>query len=1010
MDAGRQQRDPRDNRTDTRVAAGRPEGAGVITFANAAAQLLDNGYEPLPIKPGQKVPALSRWTSVAIDAAAIETWRVRHGSCSVGLRTGWLTGVDIDILDPDRAHAAQALAIERFGETLVRVGRWPKRLLLYRTETPFAKMKAGQVEILGLGQQFVAFGLHPGTRRPYSWPLGETPLEVPRSDLPMIDQTAAAAFLAEIGPTDHRSNTGGDSGRRRMSAGSGDPVRDAQGLVTDGRDAWLSQIAFHAVQDLLEAGDAPDVDQISAHVWTRFAASTDLSRRKQDGARAYAFPDAVCKVRDKLRLARDGRLPPRDTTIPEPEHDAPTLSAKDGRAKLAAHLTSFCAQVQDWHQNGEGRLPALGIRATVGLGKSRIARDKLLLLAADLRARRLPHRILVFTASHALAEETAASWRVAGANVAVLRGYERKDPLSGEPMCRDLDAVRAALKSAQKVRDSVCSGPDGAKCEFFDICLKQQNLREVAAADVVVAPYDALFTGLAFERDDVALLMVDEGCWARALEQMNGVFVEEISDELIAGMGGDQIGRGPVGAMADLIAFRNKVAKALAANGPGPVSRSALRDAGVTLDDCQRAAQLERWRLQDTKLHPGMPAEVRRTAFRIAARNARALLLASLWQSLAHHIAGRSAASGQLRIREPNSSGRHEVVLRRVRGLHDSLRGKPVLHLDATMRPDLVHRILPELETALIDVAAPHMHVRMVSGSFGKLMLCPASGLAPEEAARRANRLRECVEYVQWHARRVFPGRVLVVTYKSIEAAFADIPNVDVAHFNAVAGLDRYKNVALLISIGRPLPPSQELEALTGAYFDHVSRGRYRRDLAGIRMRSGPIRGLVALRHEDELAETLRAAICDDELIQVIGRGRGVNRMVQNPLEVHVLADVALPLVYDRLTTWDVECPGALQRMLVAGIAVNSPADAAALHPQLFKNEHQAKMAFERGGFKAQNPMNCSYREMFLKSAAYRRAGRGRGWQRALWIDGNETAARQCLEAVLGRLAGWRPD
>ena len=50
-------------------------------------------------------------------------------------------------------------------------------------------------------------------------------------------------------------------------------------------------------------------------------------------------------------------------------------------------------------------------------------------------------------------------------------------------MCRDLDAVRAALKSAQKVRDSVCSGPDGAKCEFFDICLKQQNLREVAAAE-----------------------------------------------------------------------------------------------------------------------------------------------------------------------------------------------------------------------------------------------------------------------------------------------------------------------------------------------------------------------------------------------------------------------------------------------------------------------------------------------------------------------------------------------
>ena len=110
MDAGRQQRDPRDKRDTDRVAIGRPEGAGTITFADAAAQLLDSGYEPIPIKPGQKVPALSRWSNVTIDDAAIENWRVAHASCSVGLRTGLLIGLDIDELDPDRAHAAQALA------------------------------------------------------------------------------------------------------------------------------------------------------------------------------------------------------------------------------------------------------------------------------------------------------------------------------------------------------------------------------------------------------------------------------------------------------------------------------------------------------------------------------------------------------------------------------------------------------------------------------------------------------------------------------------------------------------------------------------------------------------------------------------------------------------------------------------------------------------------------------------------------------------------------------------
>ncbi len=233
---------------------------------------------------------------------------------------------------------------------------------------------------------------------------------------------------------------------------------------------------------------------------------------------------------------------------------------------------------------------------------------------------------------------------------------------------------------------------------------------------------------------------------------------------------------------------------------------------------------------------------------------------------------------------------------------------------------------------------------------------------------------------------------------------------MEVAHINAVAGLDCYKDVELLISIGRPLPPSQELEALTGAYFDHVPKGRYRRDRSSIWMSSGLVRGLSVLRHDDELTETLRAAICDDELIQVVGRGRGVNRSAGDPLEVHVLCDVILPLICNRLTAWELERPDVLQQMLLAGVAVDSPADAVTLHPQLFKNGRQAKMAFERGGFKAQNPIYTSYREMTLKSAAYRRAGRGRAWQRAWWIKGEGATVQRHLEAVLGDLAEWRPE
>ncbi|MBS8228422.1 hypothetical protein DYI42_19530 [Vannielia litorea] len=127
------------------------------------------------------------------------------------------------------------------------------------------------------------------------------------------------------------------------------------------------------------------------------------------------------------------------------------------------------------------------------------------------------------------------------------------------------------------------------------------------------------------------------------------------------------------------------------------------------------------------------------------------------------------------------------------------------------------------------------------------------------------------------------------------------------------------------------------------------------------------------------------------------------------PLDVHVLADVALPLIYDEITVWEAVKPDLFQRMLLAGVAVDSPGDAAILQPVLFTSSNQAKQAFEAALFKCQTPMYDSYREMTLKSAAYRRAGRGRGWQRVWWIGyGGEGAMRSRIEGVLGPLAEWR--
>jgi len=232
---------------------------------------------------------------------------------------------------------------------------------------------------------------------------------------------------------------------------------------------------------------------------------------------------------------------------------------------------------------------------------------------------------------------------------------------------------------------------------------------------------------------------------------------------------------------------------------------------------------------------------------------------------------------------------------------------------------------------------------------------------------------------------------------------------VETGHFNAIAGLDAYRDVRLLVVVGRPLPSDTALAPLSSAMFRHLPAGGYGTELRGVQMRDGSSRAVRVRVHGDARADLLRAAICDDEVLQAIGRGRGVNRSIADPLEVHVLADVALPLVHDEVLGWEAVQPDLFQRLLLAGIAVDSPGDAARLHPGLFSCAEQAKSAFRRS-FQGQNPIRVIYREMTLKSAAYRRAGRGRSWQRAWWLDGDADAARSVLEASLDALAGWKPE
>ena len=1011
MDAVPNDRAPRDRDQDHQGGERRPAGVGHPTFGEAAARLVDNGFEPLPIKRAQKAPAVSRWSTIPIDAEQVQRWSVPFGPCGIGLRTGRLIGIDIDSLDPDLAHQIAACATTRFGPTLVRVGLWPKRLLLYRTEEPFAKLKSPQVEILGAGQQFVTFGIHPVTGQPYHWPEGETPLDVDIDDLPLVDADSCNAFLAEAS-----SLIGHVADERRPlrerpvgDRPDGGPIRNSDGLVVDGRDAWMSSIAFHTVHDAAEQGKPIDPEHLTARTWERFAATTDLARGQKDGPAPWSPADAARKVRDKLALQATGRLPPRDLPDIEPDYPVPMLSVEEARGLLDAMIADACARIAAWHSaGGEGPSPQIGICATVGLGKSVAARRHLKDLSQTLRDQGLPHGILVVTPSHVLARETARSWSDAGMKAAVLHGYEALHPISREPMCRDLDAVRAAISTGKAVPPSVCSRGPKYQCDHLEGCLKRQNRLEIANADVVVAPYDALFTGVSNDADRFGAILIDEGCWARAVRLTSNIWVESFDRVGIRALATENDRQGD--AMADLAALRTRARAMFFQNGPGLLRRQMVLDAGFTLADCAAARELEIACLQDPNLFPGMAQWRRPKAFRIAQENATILQVLRLWGNLGKLIGDASGEDGRIRILPPNpTTGLHEVRVMDMTMIHDHLARTPILHLDATLRDEIARTVLPRLEVQRIEVAAPHMALHLVTGSFGKSALCADPRASREENQRRQNRLSDVVDYVRWQARRFAGEEILVITYKDCEAAFRSIANVHVAHFNAIAGLDSYKHVRLLIVVGRPLPSEAALVPLSGSIYGRDLQGGYRSVRKAVHMRGGGKSAVRVIGHVEAHGEAIRAAICDDEVIQAIGRGRGVNRTAETPLDVHVLGRLALPLVHDSVTGWEAVCPDIFQQMLLAGVAVDSPTDAAALHPDLFDNEKQVQKVLERSGFKRHFPIRNSYREMSLKSARYRRAGRGRSWQMAWWLDGDPETLRLRLQNALGRLDGWKP-
>ncbi|MDB2528576.1 bifunctional DNA primase/polymerase [Alphaproteobacteria bacterium] len=167
-----------------------------LNYADAAPKLLKNGYEAIPIIPGTKRPPLDKWTDIDfLDPSEVSDFVVKYPKYGVGVKTGELVAIDLDIPDYDLADEFEDVCFSCLGHAPIRFGKTPKRTLFYRlasgqlikqmTPSYQADGKKYQVEMLGAGQQSVVFGIHPDTQAPYYW-VDDSLLDIPLNELTVV--------------------------------------------------------------------------------------------------------------------------------------------------------------------------------------------------------------------------------------------------------------------------------------------------------------------------------------------------------------------------------------------------------------------------------------------------------------------------------------------------------------------------------------------------------------------------------------------------------------------------------------------------------------------------------------------------------------------------------------------------------------------------------------------------------------------------------------------------------
>jgi P4 family phage/plasmid primase-like protien len=221
----------------------------------------------------------------------VRQWAI-NDQASFGLRASRFPGVDVDCTDEALSKVITDFILSKLGPAPIRVGRAPKKLLMYRTDKPFGRMRlwiktsSGEhlVEILGLGQQYLVHGLHPATQLPYKWltppvaAAGLTPITREQADA-ALDELAATLDALGMGfcrrEADGRATERSNVQQDVLLAPSIERLREAVALIPNDNNVYATRTDYLKMGYAIKAAAGDDADLEGLEIFSEWAARWD---------------------------------------------------------------------------------------------------------------------------------------------------------------------------------------------------------------------------------------------------------------------------------------------------------------------------------------------------------------------------------------------------------------------------------------------------------------------------------------------------------------------------------------------------------------------------------------------------------------------------------------------------------------------------------------------------------------------------------------------------------------